>query len=174
MRSGSATLHDTTSLLTGPNRAARNCPLTSLPRNPLCPGGLNRSTQHFYLKEEMECMAMGQGFHRGLHRPQYCEMHLPVHRKAIGPKVNSTIAQSASQSHSKRRNGVQRRQSNVLRMMQRSGPWPTPSVGNRANFECPIVHRQYLRSRLTLAAAQAEKGGSWNKRQAERMRRLAF
>ena len=67
---------------------------------------------------------------------------LPMHRKAIGPKGNSTIAQSASQSHSKWRNGVQRRQSNVLRMMQRGpGQRPVSEIEPIASVRLCIANR---------------------------------
>jgi len=36
-------------------------------------GGLNRSTQHFYLEGEMECGLMAHKFHRGLLRPEKTE-----------------------------------------------------------------------------------------------------
>ena len=92
----------------------------------------------------------------GMHRPQSRDMHLPVHRKAIGPKGNSTIARSALHLSVRRemRNGVCRK-SNVLRMMQRSGPGQRPVSEPVSSVQLCI---QSLTSRLTLAAAQAEKG----------------
>ena len=37
-------------------------------------GGLNRSTQHFILKEEMECGLMGHRFHRGFTAAEKTEL----------------------------------------------------------------------------------------------------
>ena len=48
-----------------------------MPTNRECPfigGGLNRSTQHFILKERMECALMGQRFHRGFTAAEKTEL----------------------------------------------------------------------------------------------------
>src|SRR3979411_1823659 len=43
-------------------------------RCPLCPGGLNRLTQHFILEGEMECALMDHRFHRGFTAAEKAEL----------------------------------------------------------------------------------------------------